>query len=315
VNAILDIAKDVIKTEANEIANLSHYLNPDFEACIDEISASKGKFIICGMGKSGLIGKKIAASLASTGTPSFFMHPGEAYHGDLGMIEKEDVLLLISNSGETDEVLKIIPFLQAQGNTIVSMTGNPKSNLAINSKYHLNIHVEKEACPLQLAPTSSTTACLVMGDVLVVCLMEKRNFKAESFAKFHPGGSLGRRLLTRVEDVMKKDALPTCTEETRIKEIVHIVTKGKLGLAVVRHKDEIRGVITDGDIRRAMEDQEDEFFKLKALDLMSTSPLSISPKAKLIEAETLMERAKVNSLLVVEDLMLMGIIQIYDLSR
>jgi len=311
----LQIARDVIQTEANEIANLSKYLSSNFDACIDEIATSKGKFIICGMGKSGLIGKKIAASLASTGTPSFFMHPGEAYHGDLGMIEKEDILLLISNSGETDEVLRIIPFLQAQGNTIVSMTGNPKSNLALNSKYHINIHVEKEACPLQLAPTSSTTACLVMGDVLVVCLMEKRNFKAENFAKFHPGGSLGRRLLTRVENVMKKEALPTCKKETSIKEIVHIVTEGKLGLVVIEEEGKIKGVITDGDIRRAMEEKEDSFFQLTALDLMSTSPLLISSKAKLVEAEEVMENAKVNSLLVVEDNKLVGIVQIYDLSK
>lgn len=311
----LDVALDVIQTEADEIANLSQYLTPDFEICIDEIANSSGKFIICGMGKSGLIGRKIAASLASTGTPSFFMHPGEAYHGDLGMIEKEDIVLLISNSGETDEVLKIIPFLQSQGNTIVSMTGNPKSNLALHSKYHINIHVEKEACPLQLAPTSSTTACLVMGDVLVVCLMKKRNFQAENFAKFHPGGSLGRRLLTRVENIMKKEALPICQKDTSIKEVIRMVTEGKLGLVVVEDNNSICGVITDGDIRRAMDEQENEFFKLQASNLMSTSPLSISPNAKLIEAEKLMETSKVNSLLVVKANQLVGIVQIYDLSR
>jgi len=281
----LEIAKEVIAVEAKEIANMQKYLTDDFEKCIDDISGSKGKFIICGMGKSGLIGKKIAATLASTGTPSFFLHPGEAYHGDLGMIEKEDIVLLISNSGETDEVLKVVPFLQSQGNIIVSMTGNPKSSLALNSKYHLNTHVEKEACPLQLAPTSSTTACLVMGDVLAVCLMKIKDFQEENFALFHPGGSLGRRLLMRVENIMQDKALPVCAENTSIKEVVHVITAGKLGLAVVQDKDEIKGVIADGDIRRAMEENEDAFFSLKVSDLMSSSPLFISPKAKLIEAE------------------------------
>ena len=256
MNNSLDIAKEVISIEAKEIQNMSKYLTTDFDSCIDEISSSKGKFIICGMGKSGLIGKKIAATLASTGTPSFFLHPGEAYHGDLGMIEKEDIVLLISNSGETDEVLKVIPFLQTQGNTIVSMTGNPKSSLALNSNYHLNTYVEKEACPLQLAPTSSTTACLVMGDVLAVCLMKKRNFKAENFALFHPGGSLGRRLLTRVENVMTSNDLPICKKENSVKEVIHTITKGKCGLAVVMENEVILGIITDGDIRRAMEEKE-----------------------------------------------------------
>jgi len=311
----LEIAKEVINIEANEIANMKKYLTDDFEQCIDDISNSNGKFIICGMGKSGLIGKKIAATLASTGTPSFFLHPGEAYHGDLGMIEKEDIILLISNSGETDEVLKVVPFLQAQGNIIVSMTGNPKSSLALNSKYHLNTHVEKEACPLQLAPTSSTTACLVMGDVLAVCLMKRQDFQEENFALFHPGGSLGRRLLMKIENIMQDKNLPVCSEITSIKEVVHVITTGKLGLAVVQDKNAIKGIITDGDIRRAMEEKEDAFFSLCAKDLMSNSPLFISPKAKLIEAEKMMEDNKVNSLLVTQDAKLLGVVQIYDLSK
>jgi len=311
----IKIAKEVIQIESQEIAKMSQYITDDFEGCIDEISASKGKFIICGMGKSGLIGKKIAATLASTGTPSFFLHPGEAYHGDLGMIEKGDIVLLISNSGETDEVLKVIPFLQSQGNTIVSMTGNPRSSLAINSNYHLNTYVEKEACPLQLAPTSSTTACLVMGDVLAVCLMKKKDFKAENFALFHPGGSLGRRLLTRVENVMRTKDLPVCKKDTQIKELVHTVTQGKLGLVVVLDNTSVCGVITDGDIRRAMEEREDEFFQIKAHELMSVSPLSISSKVKLVEAESMMDKSKVSSLLVVDESKLVGIVQIYDLNK
>jgi arabinose-5-phosphate isomerase len=227
---IKNIVKEVFEIESKEIANLSNLLTEDFENAVDAVINSKGKFIICGMGKSGLIGKKIAATLASTGTPSFFLHPGEAYHGDLGMIERQDVVLLISNSGETDEVLKVIPFLKSQGNITISMSGNPSSTLAKNTTYHLNIAVQKEACPLQLAPTSSTTATLVMGDALAVALMKLRDFKDKDFAQFHPGGSLGRRLLTTVESVMKKENLPVCNESESIKNIIHTITDGKCGL-------------------------------------------------------------------------------------
>ena len=206
-NDIITIAKKVFKIQSKEILNLSNLLTNDFENAVKSVFNTKGKFIICGMGKSGIIGKKIAATLASTGTPSFFLHPGEAYHGDLGMIEKEDILLLISNSGETDEVLKLIPFLKSQGNITISMSGNPKSTLGINTDYHLNIAIEKEACPLSLAPMSSTTTTLVMGDAIAVALMKLRDFKDEHFAKFHPGGSLGRRLLSTVSSVMKKENL------------------------------------------------------------------------------------------------------------
>jgi arabinose-5-phosphate isomerase len=191
MNAI-EIAKEVFEIESKEIRNLSNLLTEDFQKAIDLILNSSGKLIISGMGKSGIIGKKIAASLASTGTPSFFLHPGEAYHGDLGMVEKEDVVLLISNSGETDEVLKLIPYLRDQGNQTISMSKDPSSTLAENTKYHLNIAVSQEACPLQLAPTSSTTTTLVMGDALVVALMKARGFLAEDFARYHPGGSLGK---------------------------------------------------------------------------------------------------------------------------
>lgn len=312
---IKNIAKEVFEIESKEIANLSNLLTDDFEKSVKAVVNGKGKFIICGMGKSGLIGKKIAATLASTGTPSFFLHPGEAYHGDLGMIEKQDVVLLISNSGETDEVLKVIPFLKSQGNITISMSGNPSSTLAKNTTYHLNIAVQKEACPLQLAPTSSTTATLVMGDALAVALMKLRNFKDKDFAQFHPGGSLGRRLLTTVESVMKKENLPTCSENDSIKNIIHTITDGKCGLVVVVENSSIKGVITDGDIRRAMEHNEEKFFSLKASDLMSTSPKTINQNEKLTTASELMNSSKVNSLLVVDNPnSLIGIVQMYDLG-
>ena len=312
---ISNIAKNVFEIESKEIANLANLLTEDFDSAVNAVLNSKGKFIICGMGKSGLVGKKIAATLASTGTPSFFLHPGEAYHGDLGMIQRHDVVLLISNSGETDEILKMIPFLKYQGNIIISMSGNPSSTLAKNTTYHINIAVQKEACPLQLAPTSSTTATLVMGDALAVVLMKLRDFKEKDFAQFHPGGSLGRKLLNTVESVMIKEKLPICKESHSIKNVIHSVTEGKCGLVIVMEDTKIKGIITDGDIRRAMEYNEERFFSLKASDLMSHSPKTISKSEKLITANQLMNTSKVNSLLVVDKLgALVGIVQMYDLG-
>jgi len=266
------------------------------------------------MGKSGIIGKKIAATLASTGTPSFFLHPGEAYHGDLGMIEKDDMLLLISNSGETDEILRLIPFLKAQGNLSISMSSKITSTLVKNTIYHLDISVEEEACPLQLAPTSSTTATLVMGDALAITLMEARNFRESDFAQFHPGGTLGRRLLTTVKDVMQKDDLPIVSSTTSIKLLIQTLSKGRLGLVVVSDDTKIKGIVTDGDIRRAMEENEKEFFQLSALDLMTENPKKIESDSKLTFAQKFMTESKVNSLLVTEEEQLIGIIQIYDLG-
>ena len=312
---IKKLAQEVFEIEAKEIANLSHRLTDDFEKSINAILESSGKLIVSGMGKSGIIGKKIAATLASTGTPSFFLHPGEAYHGDLGMIEENDIVLLISNSGETDEVLKLIPFLKHQKNCTISMSGNNDSTLAKNTNYHLNIAVEKEACPLFLAPTSSTTATLVMGDALAVTLMKLRDFKEENFAKFHPGGSLGRRLLTTVGDVMKKHELPITNSNATIKEVIQRITEGKLGLVVVTDENGINGVITDGDIRRAMESREKEFFGLLAKNLMSLQPKVIDESEKLITASAIMSENKINSLLVVNAMNdFVGVVQMYDLG-
>ena len=312
---IKKLAQEVFEIESKEIANLSKRLTDDFEKAINAILQSSGKLIVSGMGKSGIIGKKIAATLASTGTPSFFLHPGEAYHGDLGMIEENDIVLLISNSGETDEVLKLIPFLKHQKNCTISMSGNDESTLAKNTNYHLNIAVDKEACPLFLAPTSSTTATLVMGDALAVTLMKLRDFKEENFAKFHPGGSLGRRLLTTVGDVMKKKNLPIISSQATIKEVIQKISEGKLGLVVIIDNNKIMGIITDGDIRRAMESREKDFFNLKAEDLMSNHPKLIYESDKLISASNIMSQHKINSLLVVnESNDLVGVVQVYDLG-
>ena len=312
---IKKLAQEVFEIESKEVANLSKRLTDDFEKAINAILQSSGKLIVSGMGKSGIIGKKIAATLASTGTPSFFLHPGEAYHGDLGMIEENDIVLLISNSGETDEVLKLIPFLKHQKNCTISMSGNDESTLAKNTNYHLNIAVDKEACPLFLAPTSSTTATLVMGDALAVTLMKLRDFKEENFAKFHPGGSLGRRLLTTVGDVMKKKNLPIISSQAIIKEVIQRISEGKLGLVVIIDNNKIMGIITDGDIRRTMESREKDFFNLKAEDLMSNHPKLIYESDKLISASNIMSQHKINSLLVVnESNDLVGVVQVYDLG-
>ena len=312
---IKKLAQEVFEIESKEIANLSKRLTDDFEKAINAILQSSGKLIVSGMGKSGIIGKKIAATLASTGTPSFFLHPGEAYHGDLGMIEENDIVLLISNSGETDEVLKLIPFLKHQKNCTISMSGNDDSTLAKNTNYHLDIAVDKEACPLFLAPTSSTTATLVMGDALAVTLMKLRDFKEENFAKFHPGGSLGRRLLTTVGDVMKKKSLPIISSQAAIKEVIQRISEGKLGLVVIIDNNKIIGIITDGDIRRTMESREKDFFNLKAEDLMSNHPKLIYETDKLISASNIMSQHKINSLLVVNETNdLVGVVQVYDLG-
>ena len=315
---IEEIAKEVFTIESEAIARLSENLTQDFTDVVEAILKCRGKLIISGMGKSGIIGKKIAATMASTGTPSFFLHPAEAYHGDLGMIEKEDIVMLLSNSGETDEVLKLIPFLKEQKNIIVAMSGKVDSTLAKNSTFHLNVAVEKEACPLQLAPTSSTTATLVMGDALAISLMRLRDFKESDFAQFHPGGSLGRRLLTRIEDVMKRENLPIVGTLSSVKEIINTMSQSRLGLAIVLEDTKIVGIITDGDIRRAMEEFEDSFFRLNAKDLMSKNPKTIEKREKLLKAQELMNKFKVNSLLVVDDNnnnnLLCGVVQIYDLA-
>jgi len=312
----IEIAKKVFDIEAEQIKNLKSLLTEDFDNAVTTIIECKGKLIITGMGKSGIIGKKIAATLASTGTPSFHIHPGEAYHGDLGMIEPEDVVLLISNSGETDEVLKLIPFLKYQKNKTISMTGNPLSTLAKNTNYHLNISVKKEACPLQLAPTSSTTATLVMGDALAVTLMEFQKFEDINFAKFHPGGSLGKRLLQTVEHVMQKTNLPFTKPSSTIMDVIEVMTAGKCGLAIIKdNTDKIIGIISDGDIRRSMKNNDRQFFELRAQDIMTHKPKTIRFDEKLTVASDTMTLNKINSLIVVNELnKCVGVVQFYDLG-
>ncbi len=312
---ILDVARKAIHTEMLSLKHMEETLGDEFAAAVELILESRGKCIITGMGKSGLVGRKIAATLASTGTPSFFLHPGEAFHGDLGMISKEDIVVALSYSGETDEILKIVPFIHSNGNQLISMTGNPESALAKNSDVHLDVGVREEACILHLAPTSSTTAQICMGDALAVSLMQMRGFTSIDFARLHPGGSLGRRLLMTVGNVMRDHDLPIVAPDCPAVEMIHAISKGGLGLIVTCDGDRIEGIVTDGDIRRAMERLRGEFFNICAADIATPHPKTISPDKKLIEAEKMMTQNKVTSLLVADSAgKLAGVIQIYDIK-
>ena len=267
------------------------------------------------MGKSGHIGAKIAATRASTGTPSFFMHPGEALHGDLGMITSEDVLIDISNSGETEELLKIIPAVKRRQIPLIAMSGNVKSTLAKQAEIFLNIAIKKEACPLQLAPMSSTTATLVMGDAIAAALMKAKNFRPDDFALFHPGGSLGRKLLTKVKDLMVSKKLPIVEPETEFNELVDVMTSGKLGLCIVLEKDELVGIITDGDLRRALKANAKPRFDFKAKEIMSHNPKIIDQEAMATEAEQLMLKHKIKEIVVGKDGKVVGVIQLYAIGN
>ena len=314
-NEILTVAREAIRTEADALEKMERSLDEHFVEAIEMILQSRGKLIITGMGKSGLIGRKMAATFASTGTPSFYLHPGEAFHGDLGMISKEDIVLAISYSGETDEVLKIVPFIHNNGNRLISMTGNPESALAKNSDVHLDVSVEEEACILHLAPTTSTTAQIAMGDALAVSLMQMRGFTSVDFARLHPGGSLGRRLLMTVGNVMRSHDLPVVAPDCSATDMIHAISKGGLGLIIICDGERIEGIVTDGDVRRAMERRRAEFFNIKAADIATPNPKTISADRKLIEAEKMMTRNKVTSLLVTDEAgKLQGVIQIYDIK-
>lgn len=301
---MIDANKYAIKCfqdEAEAIMDLIPQLTDDFSKAVELIYKCKGRFIITGVGKSGHIGAKIAATLASTGTPSFFVNPLDAFHGDLGMFTSNDVVMAISNSGNTDELLRFIPLLQGRNIPIIGMTGNPESLLAQYSTCHLNIKVKREADPLNLAPTSSTTATLAMGDALACALIEVRHFKAEDFAQFHPGGSLGKRLLTKVKDAMVTTNLPIVSLGQKIADTIIEISKTKQGIAVAIENEKIAGVVTDGDVRRAMHDKQDRFFDLTVEEVMSRNPKIISETAKLSEAEKLMRQYNIHSLVVVDE--------------
>lgn len=301
----MDIKKYAVqcfRDEAKAILDLANQLDEDFDRIIDLILRCKGKLIIMGVGKSGHCGAKIAATLASTGTPSFFINPLDAFHGDLGMISDQDIVLMISNSGKTDELLRLVPHLIRRKVPLIAMTGNPSSLLGKHSNFHLNIAVEKEACPLNLAPTSSTTATMAMGDAIACTLIEMRGFEDKDFAVFHPGGSLGKRLLSKVEDVMYKEGLPKVARDAKLSEAIIEISRARLGLAVVEEDGKVAGLITDGDVRRAMTSRQSTFFELIVEDIMTTSPLVVKASAGLADAQVMMEESEIHTLVVIDDL-------------
>ncbi len=307
-----EYAIQCIRDEAQAVLDLIPQLDENFDRAVELIYACHGKVIVTGVGKSGHIGAKIAATLASTGTPSFFINPLDVYHGDLGVMSKGDVVLAISNSGQTDELLRFIPMVLHMEIPIIGMSGNPKSLLAKYSTCHLNVSVEKEACPLNLAPTSSTTATLVMGDALAVALMEKRHFRPQDFAQFHPGGELGKRLLTTAQDVMITENLPILSPEMHLGEAVILVSKGKLGLGIAVVDGQITGLITDGDIRRAMERWQAEFFDRTVADIMTRTPKKVSPQTKISEIQKIMNKNKIHNVLVTDSQnRLLGVVDRY----
>lgn len=305
----INILSDTYK---NAIDRLVNNLDHQFDAAVDMILKSSGQVIVCGMGKSGLFGQKISSTLASTGTPSIFLHPAEAIHGDLGRVRANDVLVLISNSGETEEIVRLLPAFERIGISSIAFTGNIHSSLARHCHVVLDISVDREACPLNLAPTTSGLSTLVMGDALAIALMEKRGFKVEDFAATHPGGALGKRLLTRVSDQMITERLPFVAPDMPMSSAIVTMTEGRLGIALVGTSDGLEGIITDGDLRRAIGDQVD-FQLIQAQDLMSPSPLTISPDAKMAEAEAKMQEARVQCLVVMDDkLHVCGVVQIFQ---
>jgi arabinose-5-phosphate isomerase len=314
IEEVLTIARETIGIEVEALQRMRSRLDGRFYQVVDIMIEMRGRVVVLGMGKSGIIGQKIAATLASTGTPAFFVHPGEAFHGDLGMIKPIDVALLISNSGETEEVLRILPFLQHQENTIIALTGKVDSTLALHAHVVLDVGVEREACKNNLAPTCSTTNTLVMGDALAVALTVQRNFQPEDFARFHPGGSLGRSLLTRVCDAMHKGPLPICRPDALFRDVVHTISDGRLGLALVMDGPELCGIITDGDLRRAFDAQED-VRSLRAVQLMSSNPLKIAPQTRFVEAEAYMRDKQVGALVVTDESGYpIGVLQMYGLK-
>lgn len=296
-----ETAIQCLRDEAAAIEALVPSIGDDFDRAVETILACRGKVIVTGVGKSGHIGEKIAATLSSTGTPSFFVNPLDIFHGDLGVITKDDVVLALSNSGQTDELLRFLPYLKHNGVPVVAMTGNNDSLLARNATVHLFSGVDHEACPLNLAPTSSTTATLALGDALACALMVARGFEAQDFAQFHPGGSLGRRLLTRARDVMQTDHLPLISPSTPMGEALVTMTRGRLGLLIATEGGKIAGIVTDGDVRRAMERHREGFFATTVADNMTIAPKTVNPDEKISVIETMMNANKIHCVLVVDD--------------
>jgi len=315
--AALELARRVLAIEADAVRALIDRLDERFLAAVSLILGRRGRVVVSGIGKSGHIARKVASTLASTGTPAYFVHPAEASHGDLGMIQAEDVFVAISHSGESEELLAIVPLIKRQGAKLIALTGNSRSTLAREADVHLDAGVAQEACPLNLAPTASTTAALAMGDALAVALLDARGFSADDFARSHPGGTLGRRLLTHVSDVMRRGPeVPSVPDTATLRQAVLEMSRGRMGMtAVVDSAERLRGVFTDGDLRRAL-DKVKDFAAAMVIDVMTPAPRAIRPHALAVEAVQLMERHKVNQLLVVDEQeRVVGALNMHDLFR
>ena len=313
---VIETGRRVLKIESEAVAALASRLDESFLRAVEALDNCRGRVIISGMGKSGLIGKKIASTLSSIGVPAFFLHPAEGVHGDLGMVMKDDLFLAISNSGETEEILLLLPTIKRFNVPLIALTGKMGSTLAKRSDIALDVSVKEEACPLNLVPTASTTATLAMGDALAIALLDKKGFRPEDFAVFHPGGSLGRKLLTRVDDLMHVgDQLPLVGEKTKIKDAIMEISRKKLGSAiVVDEAGHLKGVITDGDLRRALETHED-VLTMEAMDIMGDHPKTIGREALAARALQIMESYSITSLVVTEGERPVGLIHLHDILK
>lgn len=310
----IEIASQVLQSESKSIMRSIEYLNSDFEKAIEVIYQSTGRLVITGIGKSAHIAAKIVATLNSTGTPAIFMHAAEAVHGDLGMITKDDVILCISKSGNSPEIKVLVPLLKRDGNVLIGMTGNTESFLGKHSDYIINCSIEKESCPNNLAPTNSTTVQLALGDALAVCLMKHREFGAEDFAKFHPGGALGKKMLLKIEDMLDKNNKPQVSELANIKEIIFEISNKRLGVTAVVKNEELIGIITDGDIRRMLEKTSD-FTNVTAEQLMTKSPTTIDANERVSDALDILESKKITQLLVTSQGSYIGVLHLHDILK
>ncbi|WP_432673106.1 KpsF/GutQ family sugar-phosphate isomerase [Flavobacterium sp. SM2513] len=311
---ITAIAKKTITTESKAITKLLDFINDDFVKSVETIYQSKGRLIVTGIGKSAIIAQKIVATMNSTGTPSMFLHASEAIHGDLGMVQPDDVLICISKSGNSPEIKVLVPIIQRFGNILIAITGNRTSFLAKGANYVLDTTVDEEACPLNLAPTSSTTAQLVMGDAVAVCLMELRDFKSEDFAKYHPGGALGKKLLLRVKDMLEHSLKPMVSPETSVKQAIFEISEKRLGVTAVVENGRLLGIITDGDIRRMLNDR-DSIAGLTASDIMTKNPKTVQSSDMVVDALNILEDYSITQLVVTDGEEYKGILHLHDILK
>lgn len=311
---ILILAKNTILSESESIAKLIDFIDVNFAEATQIVFNSKGRLIVTGIGKSAIIAQKMVATFNSTGTPSLFLHATEAIHGDLGMVQPDDVVLCISKSGNSPEIKALVPLIKNFGNQLIGMTGNTTSFLAKESKYVLNTTVDAEACPNNLAPTNSTTAQLVMGDALAICLMHLRNFTSADFAKYHPGGALGKRLLLRVKDMLENSLKPTVTPDAPIKKVIFEISEKRLGVTAVVENEKVIGIVTDGDLRRML-NENDTFTHLTAKDIMTKKPKMIQSNTMVVDALNILEDFSITQLIVVEDDQYIGVLHLHDILK